>query len=313
MGGAAAFADGAGDAARVRFIRVGTWIDESLGVYAGWTVIEDSFADGMPLRDRKRDLTLIFSGEEYGHRNLAAEGDESQAAFLLRLASNDPAFPSRLDGLFHGLLAESTTGSVTLFNDRYGMHRLCYHESEGAFYFAAEAKAILAARPDLRVPSLQGLGEFLACSCVLENRTIFKDIAVMPAASRWIFRNGELKQKETYFDPKEWEEQAPLDAESYYQGLRESLAKSLPSYFEGPQRTADRADRRNGYAGDSGAIRSSCRIVANVYLRGHVPGLPRCADCAKSGRCLPSDTPGDHGRATSSSVSSRITLSGRFT
>ena len=144
---------------------------------------------------------------------------------------------SQLNGLFHGLLADSIAGSVALFNDRYGMHRLCYHQSNEAFYFAAEAKAILAARPDLRVPSPQGLGEFLACSCVLENRTIFKDIAVMPAASRWIFCNGELKQKETYFSPKEWEDQAPLDAESYYQGLRESLAKGLPNYFEGPQRT----------------------------------------------------------------------------
>ena len=36
------------------FYWTGTWIDESLGVYAGWTVIEDSFADGMPLHDRKR-------------------------------------------------------------------------------------------------------------------------------------------------------------------------------------------------------------------------------------------------------------------
>jgi asparagine synthase (glutamine-hydrolysing) len=64
------------------FYRTGTWIDESLGVYAGWTVIEDSFADGMPLRDRKRGLTLVFSGEEYGHRKSAAEGDESEAASL---------------------------------------------------------------------------------------------------------------------------------------------------------------------------------------------------------------------------------------
>jgi len=219
------------------FYRVGTWIDESLGVYVGWTVIEDSFADGMPLRDRQRDLTLIFSGEEYGHRSAAEEGDQSQAAFLLRLATSDHNFASRLNGLFHGLLANSIEQTVTLFNDRYGMHRLCYHESREAFYFAAEAKAILAARPDLRVPSPQGLGEFLACSCVLENRTIFKDIAVMPAASRWIFRNGALKQQETYFDPKEWEAQSSLDGESYYQGLRTSLEKGLPSYFEGPQRT----------------------------------------------------------------------------
>ncbi len=219
------------------FYRVGTWIDESLGVYAGWTVIEDSFADGMPLRDQQRDLTLIFSGEEYGHRNAVEVGDKSQSSFLLRLAASDRSFASQLNGLFHGLLANSIEKSVTLFNDRYGMHRLCYHESNEAFYFAAEAKAILAARPDLRVPSPKGLGEFLACSCVLENRTIFQDIAVMPAASRWIFRNCALRQREIYFNPEEWEKQASLEAESYYQGLRESLVKGLPRYFEGPQRT----------------------------------------------------------------------------
>lgn len=220
------------------FYQTGTWIDESLGVYAGWTAIEDSFSDGMPLHDEGQDLTLIFSGEEYGHRNLIKQSDESQAASLLRLAANDPDFIARLDGLFHGVLADPRTGSVTLFNDRYGMHRLCYHESDGAFYFAAEAKAILAARPDLRVPCPQGLGEFLACSCVLENRTIFKDIQVMPAASRWVFRSGVLRQKQTYFDPKEWEEQPQLDAESYYQGLRQSLVRTLPGYFDGTERTA---------------------------------------------------------------------------
>jgi len=31
-----------------------------------------------------------------------------------------------------------------LFNDRFGMHRLYYHESPDAWYFAAEAKAICA-------------------------------------------------------------------------------------------------------------------------------------------------------------------------
>jgi asparagine synthase (glutamine-hydrolysing) len=220
------------------FYRVGTWIDESRGIYAGWAAIENSFADGMPLSDRNRDMTLIFSGEVHGLESAAETCDKSHAASLLPLAIEDPQFVSHLDGLFHGLLVDGRAASVTLFNDRYGMHRLCYHESNEAFYFAAEAKAILAARPDLCVPSPQALGEFLACSCVLENRTIFKDIAVIPAGSRWTFRNGASIHKEKYFDPKEWEEQVPLDNESYYQGLRESLAKTLPHYFDGPQRTA---------------------------------------------------------------------------
>src|SRR5262245_35735217 len=47
------------------FYRTGTWIDESSGVYVGWTVREQSFADGMPLHNETGDVTLVFSGEEY--------------------------------------------------------------------------------------------------------------------------------------------------------------------------------------------------------------------------------------------------------
>ena len=67
-----------------------------------------------------------------------------------------------------------------LFNDRYGMHRLYYHESKEAFYFAVEAKAILEVCPDLRRADPRGLGEFVACGCVLENRTLFEGIYVLP-------------------------------------------------------------------------------------------------------------------------------------
>src|SRR4030081_1545280 len=43
----------------------GTWMDESLGVYVGWTAREDSSSDGMPLRNERGDVFLVFSGEEY--------------------------------------------------------------------------------------------------------------------------------------------------------------------------------------------------------------------------------------------------------
>src|SRR5271168_1035488 len=43
----------------------GTWIEESLGVYVGWAVHKNSFADGMPLSTETGDAVLVFSGEEY--------------------------------------------------------------------------------------------------------------------------------------------------------------------------------------------------------------------------------------------------------
>ena len=222
------------------FYRTGTWCDEALGVYVGWAEPMGAFADGMPLLTAGGDLCLVFSGEEYSSQRAAASKNGSAPAarecgYLLERCEQDENFITNLNGMFHGLVADRARGSVTLFNDRYGMHRLCYHQSGDAFYFAAEAKAILAVHPELRRPNLQSLGEFVACSCVLENRTIFADISVLPAASAWMFRKGRLETQNTYFEPSQWEEQSLLDEESYYQALRSALLERLPRYFAGRQ------------------------------------------------------------------------------
>src|SRR5207245_1545432 len=82
--------------------------------------------------------------------------------YLVHLYEEDPSFPAGLNGRFHGLLVDRRRGTSTLFNDRYGMHRIYYHEAKEAFYFAAEAKAILGVRPELRRADPRGLGELMA-------------------------------------------------------------------------------------------------------------------------------------------------------
>lgn len=222
------------------FYKTGTWIDESLGVYVGWALREGSFCDCMPLTSEPGDVVLIFSGQEYSSAGITPQSKQnghssktSEAAYLLPLLQTDPSFPAPLNGLFHGLAVDRIRGTATIFNDRYGMHRLCYHQSNDAFYFAAEAKAILAALPELRQPDSNSLGEFVACSCVLGDKTIFKDIRVLPPASSWVFRDAKVERKRTYFHPKEWEDQAPMKPEDFYCELRDVFSKNLPLYFSG--------------------------------------------------------------------------------
>lgn len=76
----------------------------------------------------------------------------------------------------------------------------------------------------------------VSCGCVLENRTLFKQLYVLPPASAWVFRNGSLKEKSRYFDPQEWESLGPLGPEAYYQTLRESFSRNLGRYFNGRER-----------------------------------------------------------------------------
>ncbi len=227
------------------FYETGTWVDESLGIYIGWSVRKNSFSEGVPLRNEREDVVLIFSGEEYPEPGIARRLKESGhrlevegPAYLVHLYEEDPRFPASLNGRFQGLLIDRTRGTKTLFNDRYGMHRLYYHQSTDAFYFAAEAKAILAVRPELRTLDPQGMGEFIACGCVLENRTLFKGIYVLPPASTWIFRDESIVHKGTYFQPREWEEQDPLEPEAYYRELRRVFSQNLSRYFNGREQVA---------------------------------------------------------------------------
>ena len=223
-----------------RFYEIGTWVDESLGVYVGWSVHKGSFADGMPLVNEQRNVVLIFSGEEYPEpgtpRRLEERGHRIGAAgpeYLVHVSEDDSAFPASLNGRFHGLRIDLAQREATLFNDRYAMHRLYYHEAKEGFYFAAEAKAILAVRPETRALDVRSAGELLSCGCVLENRTLFKNIHVLPAAARWSFRDGALGQRAAYFDPREWEEQELLEPEAYYQELRQVFERNVHRYFAG--------------------------------------------------------------------------------
>jgi asparagine synthase (glutamine-hydrolysing) len=227
------------------FYVTGAWVEESLGVYVGWIARKDSFSDGMPLRSERGDVVLVFSGEEFPEvgtkRRLKERGHELDVAgpsYLAHLYEEDTSFPAGLNGRFQGLLVDRSRGTAMLFIDRYGMDRIYYHESKSAFYFAAEAKAILAVRPELRRMDQRGVGEFIACGCTLEGRSLFKDVHLLPPASRWLFCNGALAQKETYFEPQGWENLTPLEPQSYYRELREVFSRNLPRYFNGQERIA---------------------------------------------------------------------------
>ncbi len=71
---------------------------------------------------------------------------------------------------------------------------------------------------------------------MLENRTLFTGIHVLPPGSAWVFRGGNLEKKGAYFQPREWEEQEPLKPETYYASLRDAFVKNLPRYFNGKER-----------------------------------------------------------------------------
>ncbi|HET9098866.1 MAG TPA: asparagine synthase-related protein [Acidobacteriaceae bacterium] len=216
----------------------GSFADENLGLYVGWA-LRDRPELPMPMGDETGNKLLVFSGEEFSgnfkHQEYHGNGSHPQGNFEILPSEQTADFLARLNGQFQGVFADRTKRTLVLFNDRYGLRRVHYHEAPDGFYFAAEAKAILAVKPELREADPRGVGEHLACGCVLENRTLFKHVYLLPPGSGWRFRAGHLEAKESYFSREEWENQEPMEAEPYHREVRETFARVLPRYFPASQ------------------------------------------------------------------------------
>jgi asparagine synthase (glutamine-hydrolysing) len=228
------------------FYSSGRYIDKKIGVSVGWVCHKGSFSDCMPIWNETNDVCLFFSGEDFTDASdikaLAAKGhqfDTDNISYLVHLYEEmGLPFIERINGWFSGVLVDLRKGSVVLFNDRYGISRIYYYENAGRLYFSSEAKSLLKVFPRLRQLDLRGLAETFSCGCVLQNRTLFSGVSLLPGASRWIFTPNGGISKESYFSRESWEKQPVLGGEEFYRQLKETFARILPRYFRGRQRMA---------------------------------------------------------------------------
>jgi asparagine synthase (glutamine-hydrolysing) len=209
-----------------------------MGIYAGWVAQENSFAARQVFFNERKDVALLFSGEcfvdpearaELKHKGHEFGGAAGDSLVHLYEEQNDRFF-EKLNGLFSGLLIDKRQNRAFLFNDRYGVERIYWHETGDAIYFASEAKALLRILPELRAFDEEGVAQFLTFGCTLEQRTLFRGVQLLPGGSLWSFESGKC-HKRNYFVPSTWESQSTLTAEAFDAEFEETFKRILPRYF----------------------------------------------------------------------------------
>src|SRR5271165_6607653 len=222
-----------------KFYLSGTFINEPLSLSVGWVSHTDSFLECMPIWNEDKNICLIFSGEDYQDRleidQLRAKGhrfNSKYESYLVHLYEElGCKFLERVNGWFSGLICDFRENRAFLFNDRYGIGRICYHEHEGRFYFSSEAKSLLKVLPHLRSLDRRSLGEVFSCGSVLQNRTLFSGVSLLPGGSLWSFGKSQPVRKEAYFEPRSWEELPILSEAAYYEQFKETWKRILPRYL----------------------------------------------------------------------------------
>lgn len=223
------------------FYRSGAYAHEGLGVYAGWVCHSGGFSDCMPVLNSEKNILMIVSGENFIDPSLLStlksrgrRFNEDDAGCLVHLYEENPeGFFKELNGWLNGLVLDLREHKATLFNDRFGVHRLYYFQNREGFYFSSEAKALLKVCPELREIDPTSLGEYFSCGCVLENRSLFRNLKVLPGGSAWSYLGAGRWERRQYFSPAEWENAEPMSREEFCVHLRETLARIIPRYFQG--------------------------------------------------------------------------------
>ena len=185
----------------------------------------------------RHDILLIFNGRDFdlpekalrlrtrGHRFT------TDAECLVRCYEEEgEAFVAKLNGRFSGIIVDQRTAKVLLFNDRFGAGRVHVHIASDGIYFATEAKALLAAVPALRRVDPRGLGEFFSVGCVLQDRTLFAGITLLPCGSLWTLHGDGRIERQRYFSPEKWEHQAALEPEEFCTRLTDLFSRLVPRY-----------------------------------------------------------------------------------
>lgn len=223
----------------------GTYSAPATPFYGGWVAHDSSVAARQPFIGDNGHVILLLAGELFNEVGVSfithPDGSrevETAPDHLVRLyqKKGERCFPE-LNGLFSAFLIDRRSGKAFLFNDRYGVERIYWHEAEDAFYFASEAKALLSILPQLREFDLEGVSQFLDYGCTLRSRTLFRGIQKLPEASLWCFEG--LKRREgKYFLPETWEQRSALTAEEFTAEFQATLERILPRYFVTDSRSA---------------------------------------------------------------------------
>jgi asparagine synthase (glutamine-hydrolysing) len=179
------------------------------------SIIDLSSSGHQPMLSDDGNLAIVFNGEIYNfielREELKAQGirfvSSSDTEVLLRAYERWGAdCVRRLNGMWAFVIFDKRLNRLFASRDRFGIKPFHYTFNEQRFAFASEAKALLAAFPDLRRPNEAMLHHFLPSGAVDDGAETFFEgvVQLLPAHNLYLdLQTGSLKTEKYWsVDPE---------------------------------------------------------------------------------------------------------------
>lgn len=191
------------------------------------------------------NFILGFSGQIYDQDELHARvsGNGSKPMSLPHLLLNIyKRFGAEglcgLNGIYVATVWDKKTRRLQIINDRYGFKRLYYWHGRDKFVFASEYKSICWFPDFTKKIDEFAFANLMSYGYVLEDRTLFEDIKLLPPASILTVQSNNLAISK-YWDYSFYEEgERRLSEDEYIDAFAEKLTRAVEKRVKGIDRLA---------------------------------------------------------------------------
>lgn len=158
---------------------IDSYIDDQNGIFAGRVSIGVLNPEPQPVKSNKNNIQLFLHGEL-----LPAEKVHNEALYLLdQFCTEGFSVFNKIDGMYHAIIIDTDAQKIYLIGDKFGLLPLYYSIFQGGIVFAGEVKALLTCPNVSKEPDNHTIADFYHYGQALNNRTLFKDIQLLPPGS----------------------------------------------------------------------------------------------------------------------------------
>lgn len=217
----------------------GHFLEEKKGVALGHrrlSIVDLSTAANQPMHSHCNRFVIVFNGEVYNHKELAAKhnikpkttSDTEVILELFVLLGKD--FVNELNGMFAISIYDKQEDKLWLFRDRVGIKPIYFYWKNENFLFASELKAIKALEADFPLSvNKKAIYSYLRLGYIPEPLSIYNEVRKFPAGSILSIDKDGYKIEE-YWNLKNKISKHKLDDEAEAKKTLNNLIQSSVSY-----------------------------------------------------------------------------------
>ncbi|MCC6768634.1 MAG: asparagine synthase (glutamine-hydrolyzing) [Bacteroidia bacterium] len=173
------------------------------------SILDLSSAANQPMRSADGNALVIFNGEIYNFKEIAADlglntrtSSDTEVLLEAYLAWGPQAI-HRFNGMFAFAIWHEPKQELFICRDRMGIKPLYYLQNEDGIAFASELKSLLSLRNHYPFTlNAQAVHDFLLLGYIPEPQSIVAEVRKLPSGSYALYKNGKFLI-ESYWQPEE--------------------------------------------------------------------------------------------------------------